>query len=155
MAEQLAKEKRPRGRPSKYKPEYCDLIVELAKTGAGWAEWAVACDVDRTTLFKWGDEHPDFFTALTRAKLLEQVWWEQAGRSGLFAEKFNALTWKTSMQARFREDYTERKVQEVTGANGGAIKHEHAAKIDVSVLNEEQRDQLRELLTLAKKGTSK
>lgn len=148
-------EKRPRGRPSKYRPEYCERVLEMAKEGLGWADYAAEFEIDRTTLYDWAEQHEDFSTALKRAKVLEQKWWENAGRTGLFADRFTALVWKTSMQARFRDDYTERKVQEVTGANGGAIKHEHAAKVDVSVLNEEQRDQLRELLTLAKKGATK
>lgn len=144
--------KNPVGRPTKYKPEYCEKILELAKEGKGWVAWALACGVDRPTLYAWGDQHPEFLTALKEAKLLEQLWWEELGRSSMHAKNFQAAVWRTSMQARFREDYTERKVQEVTGKDGGAIRHEHKASIDLSALDSEQRDKLRELLTLAKKG---
>lgn len=152
MTKGLAKQKRPVGRPSKYKPEYCERVLELAKEGLGWVDYAAEFEVDRVTLYDWAEAHEDFSTALRRAKILEQKWWEAAGRNGLGAERFNALVWKTSMQARFRDDYTERKVQEHTGANGGAIKHEHQSKLDLSGLNEDQRDQLRELLAIAKRG---
>jgi hypothetical protein len=144
MSEQ--KIKRPVGRPSKYKPEFCDNIIELAKTGAGMVEWALACDVDRTTLFDWAASHEDFSTALSRAKLEEQRWWEQAGRGGMYLDKFNALVWKTSMQARFREDYTERKETAVTGADGGAIKVEQTQKIDARQLDPEAREALKKIL---------
>lgn len=144
--------KNPVGRPTKYKPEYCEKILELAKEGKGWVSWALACGVDRPTLYAWGDQHPEFLTALKEAKLLEQLWWEEVGRSSVHEKHFQSVIWRTSMQARFREDYTERKVQEVTGKDGGAIRHEHKATIDLSVLDSEQREKLRELLTLAKKG---
>jgi hypothetical protein len=145
MAE--VKEKRPVGRPTQYKPEYCKTIVDLAKTGAGMVEWALACDVDRATLYHWGDQYPDFLTALSRAKMEEQKWWEQEGRSGMRAEKFNALVWKTSMQARFRDDYTERKINEVSGPDGGAIKTESVTRIDTRDLDESQREALKAALS--------
>ena len=144
-----APKKRPVGRPSKYKPEFCEKIIELAKTGAGMVEWALACDVDRTTLFDWAASHEDFSTALSRAKLEEQRWWEQAGRGGMYLDKFNALVWKTSMQARFRDDYTERKVTEVSGPDGGAIKTESVTKIDTRELDENQREALKAALMAA------
>jgi len=147
--------KNPVGRPTKYKPEYCEKIIELAKEGKGWVSWAIACGVDRTTLFDWAEQHPEFSTALKTAKLCEQDWWEEKGRSSIDAKNFQSVVWRTSVQARFRDDYTERKVQEVTGKDGGAIKHEHNASIDFKALNEDQRKQLRELLMLAKKGEIK
>lgn len=152
MAVKSVEKKRPVGRPTKYKPEYCEKIIELAKTGAGMVEWALACDVDRTTLFDWAAAHEEFSTALTRAKLAEQAWWEQAGRSGMYMDKFNALVWKTSVQARFRDDYTERQQTELTGANGAPIQVETKTKIDVGALDPEQRDTLKQILLAAKEG---
>ncbi len=141
--------KRPIGRPTRYKPEYCDRIIELAKGGAGMVEWALACEVDRPTLYYWAEVHPEFLTALTRAKMHEQMWWEQAGREGMYLEKFNAVVWRTSMQARFRDDYTERKVTEVSGPDGGAMKVESTTKIDTSSLSDEQRQVLKSVLKAA------
>ena len=153
MAEE--KTKRPVGRPTRYKPEFCELIIELAKQGSGWSEWAIACGVDRATLYYWGEEHPEFLTALSCAKIHEQAWWEREGRSGMRADKFNALVWKTSMQARFSEDYTERKETAVTGADGGAIKMETAHKIDADQLEPEQRDVLKSIFLSAIKNADK
>ena len=63
------------------------------------------------------------------------------------AEKFNALVWKTSMQARFRDDYTERKINEVSGPDGGAIKTESVTRIDTRDLDEDQRAALKAALS--------
>jgi hypothetical protein len=71
-------------------------------------------------------------------------------------KQFNALVWKVSMQARFREDYTERKVQEVSGPNGGPVQSvvEQRTAIDATKLTPEQRDALREVLMAAKKPST-
>lgn len=145
--------KRPVGRPTKYKPEYCERVIELAKEGAGWAEYAAEFEIDRTTLYDWAASHEEFSTALTRAKVHEQVWWEREGRLNLKSKEFNANLWIKSAQARFREDYTERKQTEITGADGGAIKTESVTKIDPSALDPDQRSVLKQLLLAAKEGT--
>jgi hypothetical protein len=47
------------------------------------------------------------------------------------------------MQARFRDDYTERKVTELTGKDGGAIQTETKMAIDASKLDPDAREALR------------
>jgi hypothetical protein len=63
--------------------------------------------------------HPEFATALRRAKAFEQDWWETAGSSNLTADRFQQQVWRTSMQARFRDDYTERRA--IEGPDGGPL----------------------------------
>lgn len=148
-ATEQAPQKRKIGRPSKYKPEFCDKVLELALEGGGWADYAAEFNIDRKTLYDWAAAHPEFSSALSRAKVLEQCWWQDAGREGMGADKFNALVWKTSVQARFREDYTERKVQEVTGKDGGAVQIE-SKTIDTSGLTTEELIAFRNLLVKVK-----
>lgn len=143
---------RPVGRPSLYRPEYCQRVIELGKQGYSMTSMAAALDVDKASVQRWRDEHEDFRAALSRALTYAQDWWEKAGMAGMLSGKdFNALIWKTSMQARFRDDYTERKVQEITGANGGAIEMQ-ATRVDITALEPEQRDQLKAILLQATKG---
>lgn len=108
----------PGGRPSKYDPAYCDQVVEMAKQGMGPAEYAAAFDVCRQTIDNWKDTQPEFLDALTRAKAQEQAWWERTGREGMFLDRFNAPVWKKSVEARFRDDYTERRETELSGKDG-------------------------------------
>jgi transposase len=145
MAEEAPK-KRPVGRPSKYKPEFCERVLEMAAEGCSWAEYAAEFGIDRTTLYDWAASHEEFSTALTRAKALEQAWWEREARLGVRSKEFNANLWGKSVAARFRDDYTERKVTEVTGADGGAIKTETVARIDTKALDAEQREALKAAL---------
>lgn len=109
----------PAGRPSTYRPEYCEKVIDLGKKGMGPVEIAVELGVPRTTMLSWANEHLEFSTALTRAKECEQAWWERTGREALGADKFNSAVWSKSMSARFREEYTDRR--EVSGPAGAPI----------------------------------
>lgn len=115
----------PAGRPSLYKAEYCEQVIELGKEGKSPAQIASKLEVDRQTLANWGEKHPEFFAAITRAKVEEQNWWEQKAQENLGNREFNAPVWKTSMQARFRDDYTERR--EHTGAEGKPLVPENSS----------------------------
>lgn len=105
------------GRPTLYKPEYCETVIELGKQGDSLVQMASYFDVTRQTLENWASEHPEFLAALNRAKGHCQSWWEKAGREGMFlgGSGFNAAVWKKSMEARFREDYTERTETKLSG----------------------------------------
>mgnify|MGYP006268994413 CR=1 FL=1 len=152
-AKAKAPAKRPVGRPSSYRREYCEEVIELGKQGKSLAGIAAAFDVDKASVIRWRDEHPDFRTALAKAMTYSQEWWERLGLEGMQNNKqFNALVWKISMQARFREDYTERRVQEVSGPGGGPIKTENEEKVTLNAeeLTPDQREALRVALLKAK-----
>ena len=109
------------GRPSTYDPAYCDLVTTLGDSGASLAEMAYECGVCRNTLKNWRETHPEFLTALTRAELASQVWWERQGRVGMLADKFNGSVWSRSMAARFPDDWREVSRKELTGQDGGPV----------------------------------
>jgi hypothetical protein len=148
--------KRPVGRPSLYRREYCDQVIEMGKQGYSLASMASLLDVDKATIIRWRDEHEEFRTALSKAMIHSQHWWESAGVMGMMkgGKNFNALVWKVSMQARFRDDYTERKVQEVSGPGGGPIetKTDQRVSLDAEKLTPEEREVLRAALLKAKRG---
>jgi hypothetical protein len=120
----------PAGRPSKYDPSYCDVVVDLGKQGKSIAQMCAHFDIARSTIDKWAEDHAEFSEALSRARVHSQAWWEETGVTGMTADKFNSQIWVKTVQARFREDYTER--QEVTGAGGGPIQTEELSARDVA-----------------------
>ena len=91
----------PGGRPTKYKPEYCELVVKLAEEGASITELALHIDVDRHTLNEWEKVHPEFSTALKRARALQESWWEKEARVSLRDKDFNHVLWYMNMKNRF------------------------------------------------------
>lgn len=118
MAEEVANsepDKHAGGRPSDYRAEYCDDVIALGKEGKSRAQMASHFDVSRQTIDNWAEAHPEFLEALTRALTHCQAWWEDKGQSGLILPGFNAAVWKKSVEARFRDDYTERQEQTVKG----------------------------------------
>lgn len=121
----------PEGRPTTYKPGYCERVIELGKLGKSKAQMCAEFDVSRQTIDNWAAAQPEFLEALNRAMVHCQAWWEQKGADGLEKPGFNAAVWKKSMEARFRDDYTERR--EVTGKDGGPIATDNAHHGEVAV----------------------
>lgn len=111
----------PGGRPTKYEPAFCETVIELAKDGKSPIQMCAHFDISRQTIDNWAVQYPEFLDALTRAKAHAQAWWEDQGTKGMVSDKFNAAVWKTVVQARFRDDYTERRDIEISGPNGGPI----------------------------------
>ena len=113
------------GAPSKYRPEYCERVIEMGREGMSVVEMAAEIGVHRETLESaWVDAHEEFAAAFAHARELSQAWWERQGRLGLMAERFNAQLYSRSMAARFPKDWRETKEQRIAGADGGAVKTE-------------------------------
>lgn len=135
----------PIGRPTDYRIEYCEQVVELGRQGKGHAQIAAALNQARQTLYDWADAHPEFLDAMTRAKDLSQAWFEDMGQTGLMMPGFNASLWAKQVTCRFRADYADVVKQELSGPNGQPI--EVAA---VELTPEERRERIQQLLAQTK-----
>lgn len=127
------------GRPSKYEPRFCDLVIELGNQGASIDEMAFECGVCDNTLRNWAESHGDFLNALTRAKLASLVWWEKKGRAGMekSSQEFQGNIWSRNMSARFPDKWREIKGAEISGKNGEPIKQEiDCSGLSVAALKE-------------------
>ena len=133
------------GRPSLYKPEFCETVIELGKQGKSITQMAAKLDVDKATVLRWRDEKEEFCTALTRALTYSQDWWENEAQLGLKDRNFNAAIWHKSVASRFREDYADRRddAPQITIVTNSAI--------DVRQLDDDAREALRLALTSAGK----
>lgn len=106
-------------RPTDYRPEYCEQVVELGRAGKSHAQIAAALDVARQTLHNWADEYPEFLDAIKRARDLSQAWFEDKGQDGLEKPGFNASLWAKQVSCRFRDDYTDKQQTELSGSVSG------------------------------------
>ena len=116
-------------RPTKYKPEYCQRVIEVGEEGGWLAEMAEACDVVRATMDNWAEQHPEFLEALTRAKQKSQAWFEKTGRAGMTADRFNSALWAKQMSARHPGEYSEKRQIEHSGPDGGPINVRNATDL--------------------------
>ena len=118
-------EKRPVGRPSLYKTEYCEEVIALGKIGKSTEAIGAILGVGTKTLYNWRDENPEFLHALELAKEFELQWWEDIAQTHMIenkeSDKINASIWSRSMAARFPKKYREQVKQEITGADGAPL----------------------------------
>lgn len=96
------------GRPTKYKPEYCDKAIELGKRGKSFTYIAAELDIHKDTLYEWIKNYPDFSDAMTKSRYHSQKWWEDMGQENLKAKTFQSAIYNKQMACRFPDDYAER-----------------------------------------------
>lgn len=71
--------------------------------GLSFESFAGEIDVCEDTLYEWANKHPEFSEAKKRAFPKNRLWWEKAGRGGLWGTKnevFNSTVWIFNMKNR-------------------------------------------------------
>jgi len=64
------------GRPTDYRPEHCQGVVDAGTRGKTLTWFAAKVGQSRRTLYQWQDAHPEFMHACGRARALYQAYWE-------------------------------------------------------------------------------
>lgn len=91
------------GRPTSYKPEYCNKLIEHMKKGYSFESFGAIANVNRDTLFEWAKVHKDFSDAKRMATEHCRLFWETLGIMACqgFAKNFSAAAWIFNMKNRF------------------------------------------------------
>ena len=76
----------PAGRPTKYKSEMCEQVVEFMAKGYSKEAVAGKLGIAKDTLYRWVDEKPEFSDAVARGEALALLWWEELGMRGVQGE---------------------------------------------------------------------
>lgn len=92
------------GRPTKYKHEYCDMLVEHMSKGLSFESFAATIQVHDGTLRDWEAKFPEFAVAKKNGYAHCRIYWEKVGAGGMLGKipGFNATVWIFSMKNRFR-----------------------------------------------------
>ena len=98
------------GRPTKYRDEYCDMLIAHMEQGLSFESFAGVISVNQDTLHEWAKVNPIFSEAKKMAFSKCLLWWEKAGRLGLFAGSgkdkkngnINPAIWIFNMKNRFK-----------------------------------------------------
>jgi hypothetical protein len=104
----------PAGRPTDYRAEYCERVIELGKQGYSHAMIASELGCSRQTLHNWASANHEFLDAITHARDEAQAWFERKGMIGLEVQGFNASLWAKQVSCRFPDDYTDKSKTEQT-----------------------------------------
>ena len=100
----------PAGRPSKYKPEYCEKVVEHLAEGASLTSFAAEIDVARSTINEWMGDYPEFSEACARAKAKCAAWWERTNRRLALTGEGNQGACKLGLTNMAADDWKEKQL---------------------------------------------
>ncbi|WP_445215479.1 hypothetical protein ACKWRH_23660 [Bradyrhizobium sp. Pa8] len=106
------------GRPSEYRPEYCQLVIEAMGTGISVGAFAGVVGVAVDTVYEWMKRHPEFSEAVSRARGKQLLAWEQK----LIRSKKGAETMASIFALKNIAPATWRDVRNV--------QHDHNVKVE-------------------------
>lgn len=113
--------KHPGGRPTKYKPEYCERVIEAGREGYSLTAFAAMIEVDRDTITEWCSVHPEFSLAVKHHKAHRARMWED--RLAKVADRGGAPGQATAIIFGLKnvapEEWRDRT--EITGAEGAPL----------------------------------
>jgi len=106
------------GRPTKYRMEMCEQVIEAGRQGKTVAGMAAEIGITRETFNQWRRNKPEFSDAVKEGLDLAQAWWEDRGQEAVFGKVpgFNATAYIFNMKNRFKEDW--RDTQDLTSSDG-------------------------------------
>lgn len=92
------------GRPSEFKPEYCDEVIKLMSQGALDYNIASKWGISRKTFWRWKNEIPEFSEAYDIGFEKCEEWWAEWGKKGMQGEikGFNFMAWQSFMNNKFK-----------------------------------------------------
>lgn len=92
------------GRPTKYRPEYCQGLIDHMSKGLSYETYSATIGTCRETLYAWEKAYPDFLNAKKKAFEECNIFWERMGMHGVMGkiEGFNATMWIFNMKNRFK-----------------------------------------------------
>ena len=142
------------GRPTSYRAEYCDRIIELMAEGRSLDGCAALLGVHPDSLYEWQRVHPEFSVAVRAGRAAATAFWEtrllDVAQGG--AGNAQAIQWALRNRSRAASgwDHAHAKL-EVSGPDGGAVQvHTEVTVIDARLLTPEQRLAFKQALLAAR-----
>ena len=97
------------GRPTDYRPEYCQMLMDHMSKGLSFESFAGVLVTTKATLYNWTELFPEFLYSKQIGTELNRLFYEQEGIKGMINETpfFNDRVWRLNMLNRFRDDWSE------------------------------------------------
>jgi hypothetical protein len=90
------------GRPTLYKPEYCQMLIDFMGQGYSFEAFAGHIGTCADQIYRWTKDQPDFLKAKKDGFAANRIFWEGKGIKGQNRGKdFNATVWVFNMKNRF------------------------------------------------------
>jgi hypothetical protein len=104
------------GRPTVYKPEFCQQAIDIMQDGGSKMQVCAAFTISYQTFLNWLDPNhasyqKDFFESIKLGETLSQAWWEGLGKDGTSGVNtdVNATMYGFNMKNRFKEDWRDKQ----------------------------------------------
>lgn len=141
------------GRPTLYKPEYCDLLIQHMGKGFSFEAFAGEIGVNRDTIYEWLQTYSQFSDAKKTAAELNRKFWEQVGidiATGTGkAAAGNATAFIFNMKNRFKNEWRDKIETGITDKEGNDVK---AGPPDLTKYTDEELRTLAELQRKSRAG---
>ncbi len=109
----MKKKKHPGGRPTDYKDNYPEMLIEHLKRGYSFESFGGIVGASKETLYNWTERHKEFVDAKKVGTSYARHEWEKKGIDGLYNEtikddqgmtvtrSINPTLWIFNMKNRF------------------------------------------------------
>lgn len=101
----VKQEKNQVGRPTKYRKEFCQKLIDHMKQGYSFETFGayVPGYASKETLYAWIRANRSFLDAKKAGESLSRAWWEKMAAAGMAGKiaGFNSTVWVFSMKNRF------------------------------------------------------
>ena len=106
-------------RPTKYKPEMCQAIIDAMSKGYSKEAAAHEIGIAKDTFYAWDKKHKEFSDAIKEGEKASRHFWEKLGIAGAMGKVpgFNATSWIFNMKNR--HGWADKK--EISGKDGADI----------------------------------
>jgi hypothetical protein len=103
-------------RPTKYKPEYDEMLIEHMSKGLSYECFGAVVDVHIDTLYEWEKVNPSFSEAKRKAFMKNRFFWEYIGIQHIThvdskfesSPKLNSTVYIFNMKNRFPKEWRDR-----------------------------------------------
>lgn len=102
------------GRPTMYKPEYCEKVIECMGKGLSVHAFAGEVGVSKDAVYAWRDKHSEFAEAIKIGRGKLHAFFEKMGLHAMAGKipKFNASTYIFTMKNKC--GWTDKMEQTIT-----------------------------------------
>jgi hypothetical protein len=112
------RQKRPVGRSTSYRREYCARIIKAMASGLSAEAAAAKIGISARSLFYWQREHPEFLQAIQEGRQQGLLWWEKRAQAMAKGKPGNTQIVMLALRNRSRAAH---------GWNNETLKVEHSA----------------------------
>jgi hypothetical protein len=143
-----------KGRPTLYRSEFCESIVNLMAEGRSLDGCASILGVNPDSLYQWQKIHSEFSEAVQKGRASATSYWEGRLIAVASGKPGNAQLIQWALRNRSRAasgwDHAHRKI-ELSGPEGSPVALQtDTTIIDATTLSKDQRNTLRQALLAVK-----